>query len=96
MGTPLCDEIVAPSPIVRCPAAPTWPGEDAAIPDFGGSGQPDLTAKQRILPYFACVADLHEIIDFRPAADAVSPTVARSMAAWAWTSTSSPITAEPA
>ncbi len=46
------------------------PRQDAAIPHFGGTREADLAAQQRVLANFAGVADLHEVVDFRAAADA--------------------------
>jgi len=31
--------------------------------DFGGSGEPDLRAQQRVLTHARAVADLHEVVD---------------------------------
>src|SRR5271169_3385080 len=44
-------------------------GKNAAIAHVGRTGKAYLAAEQRVLSYFAGVADLHEIVNFRAAAD---------------------------
>src|SRR5271155_255002 len=44
-------------------------GKNAAIADVRGTGKADLAAEQRVFSYFAGVAALHEIVNFRAAAD---------------------------
>ena len=61
---PLCPTADAPSPIVTCPATPTWPASVTLSPTDRASGNPDLRGQQRVPSDVHAMPDLNEIIDF--------------------------------
>ena len=44
--------------------------QNATVPNSRGTGEPDLSAEQRVFADFACMTDLDEVIDLGAAADA--------------------------
>ena len=86
---------MAPSPICAVAGDANLSGKHDTSADFGGSGEPDLGAEQRVLAHGRAVADLDEVVDLCAIGDAVSPIQARSMQALAWISTSLPMRTGP-
>ena len=63
--------------------------------DLGAASQADLSTEQCVFAHSGCVSDLDKVVYFGAAADTGFTTVARSIVAFAPTSTSSSITTMP-
>src|SRR6266571_6040519 len=95
LGIPLCAVAIAPSPILQCPATPTCPASITFFPTSVDPASPACAHNKLSSPTFDPCPTCTKLSIFAPREMRVSPTLARSMHALAWISTSSSITVGP-